>query len=126
MIALPRRSGGGSLTERMSPRVSSPTTPWTTLGHYLLGISAVALAAAICFSTGSIFGIAEQAMLHLVAVLLVASRLPRWPALTTAVLAVASLDFLFVEPYYTLAVYDVRYVVTFAVMLAVGLLVSGQ
>ncbi|MEQ1894650.1 MAG: DUF4118 domain-containing protein, partial [Planctomycetota bacterium] len=70
------------------------------------------------------FSLADQAMLYLLGVLIVASRLPRRPSLFAAVLSVAALDFFFVEPRLTFAVSDLRYIVTFLVMLVVALLVS--
>jgi len=70
------------------------------------------------------FHLADIAMLHLLAVLLVASRSSRGPSLFAAFLSVAMFDFLFVPPSFTLDVEDARYGVTFAVMLIVGLTVS--
>ena len=42
----------------------------------------------------------------------------------TSVLSVLSFDFFFVPPYFTFAVSDTQYLVTFAVMLIVGFLIS--
>jgi two-component system sensor histidine kinase KdpD len=55
----------------------------------------------------------------------VAFRWGRGPAVAAAVLGVASFDFFFVPPRFTFAVSDVEYLLTFAVMLIVGL-VTGQ
>jgi two-component system sensor histidine kinase KdpD len=63
-------------------------------------------------------------MVYLLGVLIVASRLPRRSSLLAAVLGVAAFDFFFVPPRFTLAVTDLRYFVTFTVMLVVALLVS--
>ena len=48
----------------------------------------------------------------------------RGPSILTAVLSVASFDFFFVPPYYTFAVSDTEYLVTFGVMLITALLIS--
>ena len=48
----------------------------------------------------------------------------RRPSALAAVLSVAAFDFFFVPPHLTFAVTDTQYLVTFAVMLVVGLLIS--
>ncbi|MEJ8854910.1 DUF4118 domain-containing protein [Variovorax robiniae] len=63
-------------------------------------------------------------MLFLLGVVGVAMRLGRGPAALAAVLNVAGFDFFFVSPRMSFAVSDVQYLVTFAVMLGVGLLVG--
>lgn len=65
---------------------------------------------------------ANIVMLFLLGVLLIAYRFGRGPAVLAAVLNVASYDVFFVPPRLTFAVSDVQYLVTFAVMLTVGLL----
>ncbi|MDT7517677.1 DUF4118 domain-containing protein [Rhodoferax sp. TBRC 17660] len=68
--------------------------------------------------------LANIVMLFLLAVVVVAVRFGRGPASLAAVLSVASFDFFFVQPRLSFAVSDVQYLVTFAVMLAVGLLIG--
>ncbi len=70
------------------------------------------------------FDLANIVMLFLLGVVLVAVKLGRGPAMLAAVLSVASFDFFFVAPRFTLAVSDVQYLLTFAVMLGVGLLIG--
>jgi two-component system sensor histidine kinase KdpD len=90
-----------------------------------------AWAAAACLLTTlltlpllELFDLANIVMLFLLCVVLVAVRLGRGPAMLAAVLSVASFDFFFVRPRFSFAVSDVQYLVTFAVMLAVGLLIG--
>jgi two-component system sensor histidine kinase KdpD len=61
----------------------------------------------------------------LLSVVLIAVRFGRGPAAFAAVLSVMSFDFFFVPPRFSFAVSDVQYLLTFAVMLAVGL-ITGQ
>lgn len=63
-------------------------------------------------------------MLFLLAVVGVALRHGRGPAAFASVLGVAAFDFFFVLPLRSFAVSDVQYLVTFFVMLAVGLLIG--
>jgi len=71
------------------------------------------------------FDLVNIAMVYLLAVVVVALRFSRGPAIATTVLAVAAFDFLFVPPEGTFTVNDVQYLLTFAIMLAVGLIISG-
>ena len=64
-------------------------------------------------------------MIYLLGVVLVATRYGRGPSAFAAVASVALFDFFLVPPHLTFAVSDTQYVVTFAVMLVVGLLVSS-
>lgn len=71
------------------------------------------------------FDLANIVMLFLLGTVLVAVKFGRGPAALAAFLNVAAFDFFFVAPRLSFAVSDVQYVVTFAVMLLVGLL-TGQ
>lgn len=67
---------------------------------------------------------ANTVMLFLAAVAWSAVRHGRGPAIVASALAVLVFDFFFVPPRFTFAVADAQYVVTFAVMLAIGLVIS--
>ena len=72
-----------------------------------------------------LFDLANIVMLFLLGTVLVALKLGRGPAALAAVLNVAAFDFFFVPPRLSFTVSDVQYVLTFVVMLVVGLL-TGQ
>ena len=109
---------------RPAPR-SAPTPPpagrW--LGHAwaLASCAAVSLLAAPLLAW---FALANIVMLFLLAVVLVAVRFGRGPALTAALLNVLAFDFFFVSPRFSFAVSDAQYLLTFAVMTIVGLVVG--
>jgi two-component system sensor histidine kinase KdpD len=67
---------------------------------------------------------ANLVMVYLLGVTLVAMRRGRLAAIMASVLSVAAFDFFFVTPYLTFAVSDLEYLVTFAVMLLVALVIS--
>ena len=90
------------------------------------------LAAATCGATALLthllvpyFDLANIVMVFLLSVVGVAVWLGRGPAVLAAVVNVAAFDFFFVPPHLSFAVSDVQYLLTFAVMLIVGL-VTGQ
>lgn len=70
------------------------------------------------------FDLANIVMLFLLGVVFVAHRFGRGPAVLAAVLGVAAFDVFFVPPYLAFAVSDVQYLLTFAVMLIVGLVIG--
>ena len=71
------------------------------------------------------FELVNTVMLFLLGVVFIAYRFGRGPAALAALLNVAAFDFFFVPPRLSFAVSDVQYLVTFAVMLIVGL-VTGH
>jgi len=88
----------------------------------------VALVLAVCTALGTAvlewLSITDVAMLYLLGVGLIASWVPRRPAVVAAVLSVALFDFFFVPPRFTFTVDDVHYVFTFGVMLVTALVIS--
>jgi two-component system sensor histidine kinase KdpD len=71
------------------------------------------------------FDVVNIAMVYLLAVVVIALRFSRGAAILSSVLCVAAFDFMFVPPQGTFTVDDVQYLLTFAIMLAVALVISG-
>jgi len=71
------------------------------------------------------FDAANLVMIYLLGVVIVALFYGRWPSVLATIINVVSFDLFFIAPRGTLAVSDVQYVLTFAVMLAVGLLIGN-
>ena len=92
--------------------------PWP----HLAATGASLLTAAAATPLLAWLDLANIAMLFLLVVVLVAVRFGRAPSVTATCVGVACFDFFFVPPRFTFAVSDFQYVVTFAVMLAVGLI----
>lgn len=97
-------------------------TPWQSFAKSGAACAATTGVAALLFP---LFDLANIVMLFLLAVVLVAVRYGRGPAVFASFLSVAAFDFFFVPPRFSFAVSDVQYLLTFAVMLAVGL-ITGQ
>ena len=114
--------GGATASEPRGPAEvederASPTA-------YLLAAVLVAAVTGISLGLAHAFQVPDLEVLFLVAVLVAAIRLGRGPAVLAAALGVAAYDFFLVPPRFTFAVADTRYVLTFAMMFGVGLLVS--
>ena len=105
-----------------TPAPAQPT-PRPARWSWLVAVAAVAAVTAVGLAAFDQISLPDLAMLYLVAIL-VAALGGRGPSLLAATLAVAAYDFCFVPPRFTLAVSDVRHVVTFAVMFGAGLVVG--
>jgi len=69
--------------------------------------------------------LSDEAMILIAGVVVAAWWLGRRASIAVAVLSVLAFNVLFVEPRFSLTVYDPRQLITFAVMLVVGLVVSS-
>ena len=76
--------------------------------------------------SGISFGLTEAnlVMTYLLGVMFVAFRYGRGPSIVASVVSVALFDLIFTEPYFTVVVNDTQYLITFAVMLIVGLIIA--
>jgi two-component system sensor histidine kinase KdpD len=78
----------------------------------------------VCTPLAGVLELSNIVMLFLLGVVGVAMRFGRGPSALAALLNVAAFDYFFVPPRLSFAVSDVQYVLTFAIMLGVGLLVG--
>lgn len=108
-----------------APVSGVPALPLAPHWRYLIAAAASLLTALLATPLLAYFDLANIVMLFLLTVVLVAVRLGRGASVVATVVGVAALDFFFVPPRFTLAVTDLQYLVTFGVMLAVGL-VTGH
>lgn len=95
-----------------------------TAAEYGLAGAACGLTTALAWLLQDLFDEANIVMLFLLTVLGVALRLGRGPAVLASFLSVGLFDFFYVAPRLSFAVSDVQYLLTFGVMLAVGLIVG--
>jgi two-component system sensor histidine kinase KdpD len=90
---------------------------WAALA--CVGVTLISMPLAVHFDRSNIVAI------FILTVVLVGVRLGRGPAALAAVLSVCGFDFFIVPPRLSFAVSDVQYLLTFCIMLAVGL-IAGQ
>jgi two-component system, OmpR family, sensor histidine kinase KdpD len=96
-----------------------------SLPRYVWATAAVVTVTVLAFPLFRVFDLANIVMLFLLATVLVAVKLGRGPAAWAAMLNVVAFDYFFVTPRFSFAVSDAQYLLTFGVMLAVGL-ITGQ
>ena len=114
--AAPRAGSSADESAETSPQRWPP---------YLWALAACAATTLLTLPLQRWFDVPNIVMLYLLTVVLVALRFGRGPSVLAAFVSVASFDFVHVPPRGSFAVSDVQYLLTFAVMLAVGL-ITGQ
>jgi two-component system sensor histidine kinase KdpD len=120
-VALPQESAAKSAAPAAAPSPArSPARP-PLVAHGLAVLASLGMALAAT-PTIAYLDLANIAMLFLLVVLLVAVRFGRGPSVLATCVSVACFDFFFVPPRFTFAISDFQYMITFGVMLAVGLI----
>jgi two-component system, OmpR family, sensor histidine kinase KdpD len=116
-------SGEADTLRPQAAHVLERHSDWPAYGW---GLAVVVLCTVLAWLVFPFFGESNLIMIYLLGVVAVARRSGRGPSILASVLSVVAFDFFFVPPYLTFAVSDVEYLVTFAVMLLVALIISAQ
>nr|MBP8297759.1 DUF4118 domain-containing protein [Burkholderiales bacterium] len=131
--------GRGSLEQASAPEGVAATAPAPAIdgalitprsqqrqrtGRYFWAAAASLFTALVATPLLPHLDLANIVMLFLLTVVLVAVQFGRGPAVVSTLVGVAAFDFFFVPPRFTFAVSDAQYIVTFVVMLAVGLITA--
>lgn len=116
--------GRDAATDRKAPRTSTAAPRAAFWPGYIAAALACCVAAVIATPLANVLELTNIVMLFLLVVVGVALRFGRGPAIMAAFLGVGFFDFFFVPPRFNFAVSDAQYVVTFAVMLVVALVVG--
>ncbi len=125
--------GSGDIDIYVISREGAPPSPVTRTTRargpdwpaYGRATAVVLLCTALAWLMSPYFELSNLIMVYLLGVIGVAARSGPGPSALASVLSVAAFDFFFVTPYFTFAVSDAQYLVTFAVMLVVALVISG-
>jgi two-component system sensor histidine kinase KdpD len=95
------------------------------LPGYLSAAGVVSVTTLGCFLLRDRLQVTDVAMLYLLAVVVVATRFRRGPSVLATGLSIVLFDLVFVPPYGTLGVHDAAYLLTFAMMFVVAIVMSG-
>lgn len=95
--------------------------PWP---HYAWSAGLVALATLMGLPLRSFINPINLVMLYLLVVVIAALYLGRRPAIVASLLSVVAFNYIFVPPYYTYVVSDAQFLLTFAALLLVGIVIS--
>jgi two-component system sensor histidine kinase KdpD len=115
----------GGDKEAAVPKSAGRRPEQTDWPGYAEALGVVGLCTGIAWLIFPYFGLSNLTMVYLLGVVAVAARRGRGATVLASVLSVATFDVFFVPPYFSFAVSDTQYLVTFAVMLVVALVISG-
>ncbi len=103
------------------------TTPTAIRWSDYLKAAAVVAVCGICGWSAHAAKLADAnvVMIFLAGVAIISARLGRGPSIAAAIASVLVFDFFFVAPRLSFAVGDTEYLITFIVMLGIGLVISG-
>ncbi|WP_217705118.1 sensor histidine kinase [Peristeroidobacter soli] len=93
--------------------------------RYAWALATTLICTLIGFSMQDSFEAANIVMVYVLGATIAGVRFGRGPAVLTAIANVFAFDFCFVPPHFTFSVADAQYVVTFAVMLIVTLVIAN-
>jgi two-component system sensor histidine kinase KdpD len=114
-------AGGDGEPRRPPPARPEGATP---PGDWLRAVGVMALTTVLAAGAREVVTVPDVEMLFLLGVMVVSLTSSRRASILAAVLAVACYDFFFVTPAFTFDVSDIRYLLTFAMMLGVGIVIG--
>jgi two-component system sensor histidine kinase KdpD len=116
------KSGAKNKSFRFNyPKAETAKKRWRGLGW---AIGTTVCSSLISWMMTGRFELANIVMVYLLGVVFMAARFGREPSILTSVLSVLAFDFFFVKPVNTFSVADAQYLVTFVIMLLVGIIIS--
>lgn len=92
---------------------------------YVISVASVSFTTAIGLPLRDLLKPVDQSMFFLIVVALMASKFGKIPALFTTLISLTCLNFFFIDPYYSFAMADRSYWITFVVMLILAMIVSA-
>ena len=110
--------------ERTPPPEQTEWRPHRPLRRYAEGIALVAGVTVLGEGVSAYISPTNLVMLYLLAVVIAATWLGRGPSVLVSILSVMAFDFFFVPPVLTFVVSDTEYLLTFAGLLVVSLVIS--
>ena len=123
-IALPAREEARRRTARALDDKTAESRAPTGLYPYVWSAAICAMVTLLTAPLHSVLELTNIVMVFLLAVVFVAVRYGRGPAVMAAFMTVAAFDFFHVPPRFTFSVSDAQYLLTFVVMLVVALVIG--
>lgn len=123
-IALPPREEGRRIAAQALADEAAERRAPTGWMPYVWSALICAMVTLVTAPLHSVFALANIVMVFLLAVVFVAVLYGRGPAVLAAFLSVAAFDFFYVPPRFSFSVSDAQYLLTFAVMLVVALVIG--
>ena len=112
-------------SDKPAPPVDdNPIKLHSPLNRYMWGAMLVGLVTSVGFTLSRRIEPTNLVMIYLLAVVIAAVYLGRGPAVFVSIFGMLAFDFLFIPPYFTFAVSNPQYIITFIGLLGVGFVIS--
>ncbi len=118
------RQARSPLLTRSAAYFAAPPSSKRRWPKYLFAMAGVAAATAIAWFAEPILNEPNIVMIYLLTIALVALRLGRGPAISASIASTLAYNFFFVPPIFTLNIADGQYLITFAVLMGVGIIIA--
>ena len=112
------------LLARSAAFLDAPPSAKKRWPQYVWAAVGVAAATALAWVTTSVLNEPNVVMIYLLSITLIAWRFGRGPSVFASIASTAAYNFFFVPPLFTLNIADGQYLITFAVLTAVGILIG--
>jgi two-component system sensor histidine kinase KdpD len=112
------------LLARSAAYLAAPPSGKQRWPGYVWALAGVAAATAVAWFTTPVFNEPNVVMIYLLAITLIAWQLGRGPSVLASIVSTLAYNFFFVQPLFTLNIADGQYLITFAVLTAVGVLIG--
>jgi two-component system sensor histidine kinase KdpD len=112
--------------EEVRPQIARSWLPHRPIRRYLQSLLLVAIVTIMGVPLQGRIEPTNLVMLYLMAVVLASIFLGRGPSLVASLVGVLAFDFFFVNPRFSFSVNDTQYLITFAGLLVVGLVISNS
>lgn len=107
------------------PPEEIPLHPSSSLQQYALGFLLTVIATGLGYLLELKISPTNLVMIYLLMVMLAAVYLGRGPAILVSIFGVLAFDYFFLPPYFTLAISDTEYLITFMALFLVGVVISA-
>lgn len=114
--------GEGDESARAPRPLPTRRTRWP---GYAAALGVLAGCTLVGFPLTEVLSPVNLTMLYLAGVVFIATRYGRGPSVVSAILAPLLFNVFFTQPYYTLAIHDPQYVITFVVLVITAIVISG-
>jgi two-component system sensor histidine kinase KdpD len=108
-----------------APAPRTLLTQRTRWPGYVGALAVLAGCTLVGFPLAEVLSPVNLTMLYLAGVVFVATRYGRGPSIVSAILAPLLFNYFFTQPYYTLAIHDPQYVITFIVLVITAIVISS-
>jgi two-component system, OmpR family, sensor histidine kinase KdpD len=112
------------LLARSAAYLDAPASGKRRWPQYAWAAAGVAAATALAWMTTSVLNEPNVVMIYLLSITLIAWRYGRGPSIFASIASTAAYNFFFVPPLFTFNIADGQYLITFAVLTAVGILIG--